>query len=235
MVALIDVCFVAWPRHVDRMRYFERTVTLLKKCLLASRHELRYVCSAESWSVTAEGAAWMEAKCRELGIWLSWRIAEPNFGSNMNRALELGTGSHRFLVLDDWDIVGPLDLSPHCDFLDSNPRFAMVRYSWSPREHVTRWKGPVEGTDLNEIDMSSLYPYGDHPNLRRASYRDEFGPYFEGGDLGKPEINLGGILRRDGWRIAATRERMFLHSGHVSSVEEHWGPGATIQHEGVPA
>ena len=44
----IDIALVTWPNHPRRFQYFQSTFASLKQYLHASRHEIRYVCSAES-------------------------------------------------------------------------------------------------------------------------------------------------------------------------------------------
>jgi hypothetical protein len=234
---MIDVALVAWPRHLDRMRYFQDTVEKLKKNLHASRHQLNYYCSAESAEVNDVARSWMQTFCNLHEITLKWQKPTPDFGTNMNSALEMGRGDYKFLVLDDWELLQPLDISGYARFLSHASEFGIVRFGWSPRKEVTIFGGTVcRGPHMVEILPESVYPYGDHPHLRRSSYKEEFGPYFEGGNLGKPEVHLGGQLRLRKVRIAATPSRYFGHIGEVSSVEEHWSKEtkSEIQWDGTP-
>lgn len=235
----IAICLVAWPNRVARMEYLQETVRRLKRHLIASQHELKWVCSSESQDVTPEGVDWIRKFCFDNHIYLEFHKAAADFGGNMNHALDLGgyyTADYLYLVLDDWWLTQVLDLSVTANFLDNHPDFVIVRHGWSHRPSTTGvLDQKIDGHQ--EFDFAAgRYPYADHPHLRRRTWEQEMGRYQEGGDLGRPEVNMCGRLQTSRWRVALSEQRFYDHGGQVSSVVERCNPDTDLgPREGTPS
>ena len=132
MIADMDIAISTWPNAPFRFEYFCKTVDALREKLTASRHGIRYVCSAETERDPMY--PWMgddlEAYCKEHDIELTWRDAKPNLGANMNAALKLCTGLTIWTQQDDWLLLEPVDVSDGIDFILEHEDVAILRYSW---------------------------------------------------------------------------------------------------------
>lgn len=216
----IDVALVTWPKMEHRRTGFAECVDRLQRLLSASRHAIRYFCSSEIGDVDASGQNWLNEFCHQHGIDLSWRKAEPNLGANMNAALKLCTGSHLLLVQDDMFLQRSLDASMHAEFLDQHREYLFVRFDST----YTTFNGPIDGTDLLDVNMQGRYSYQDEPSLRRADFVDSIGFYLENGPHGSASQSYNRYLnRRPGqWKIARTEPSYFKHGGVKSSMPERW-------------
>jgi len=160
---------------------------------------------------------------------VNYREPPANLGANMNRALGLGrdTGA-RFLLFtqDDWVLTDKLDLEPYCRLLGFLTEVALVRFSWGEGPGQTVFLPQTEGQGPGVVVTRAVDPekshyfYGDQPQLRRATFPDEYGWFVEGGDMGQPEVELGARLRREGFLVAASHKIFFEHCGEKSSVTE---------------
>lgn len=218
----IDLILVTWPNHPKRVAYFRRTVAALKRNLSATRHAVRWLCSAES--LPDPSHPWqgddLEAVCRAESIVLSWRHEPPSLGGAMNTALRLAAADLIFLVQDDWELLEPVDLSDGADLLTEHRDVDLVRYSFPA--HMTSLVGELHGWPL--VDLRAPWPYGDDPALRRRDFTQKFGWYLEGGRHGGSESDMVRRLVKGGARIVATPRPLFGHFGEVASVpavDEH--------------
>ncbi len=223
----IDVILVTWPNHPKRIDYFRRTADALRVRLIASRHVLRYRCSAES--ERDPRSTWhgdeLAAYCSAFDIDLCWRPqgSPASLGANMNAACALAQSESFFLVQDDYELLEPLDLSPGADFLSAHPIVDLLRYSYYQHpEHGTQFRGELDGWRL--VDLDGFWPYGDDPQLRRPSFIQRWGKYLEGDRHGASESDmlLRLVHRRlpGGGRatIAAADRSYFGHFGEVAAV-----------------
>jgi hypothetical protein len=243
----IGVAIVTWPRSIERIQYFKRTMQAMFDNARASRHHLIYFASAERDGVSLNMQRDFYDSVLALfggqrGDFFQWREGPANLGANMNAALTMRgdpPADYLLLLQDDWVLTQPVDLSPYCDFLDGFPRFSMVRFSWpevprhDERAHWIKFASARDQpygdmtiardnrTIIRFLDNSSTYLYGDQPHLRRASYLEEFGPFKEGGDAGEPEVELCGRLKQQGWQVATSEKVLFEHCGDVSSMTTH--------------
>jgi len=220
----IDVAMVTWPNHPARLEYFERIVKSLRDGLTASRHELRFFCSAESQR--DPDRTWcghdVEHLCDEYDISLSWRAETANLGANMNAAMAMCTAPMILLQQDDWRLAYPLDLSPGADFLAEAHTVDLLRYSW-PEDPamlptIEDRRGGWENGGWRQIDIDGKWPYGDDPHLRRRDFMHKFGWYYEGGGHGTASSTLMRFLVKQRATIAAVDKVHFKHCGPVSSV-----------------
>lgn len=227
---MIDVLLVTWPNHAKRIAYFRRTLAALTSRLTASRHTLRYLCSAESQrdpQSTWHGDE-LEALCREHDIALTWRPAgaQASLGAGMNAALRLATAPTLFLVQDDYELLEPLDLSPGAELLVARPAIDLIRYSYFTHpEHGTKFLGALPGAPgFRQVDIHGTWPYGDDPHLRRPDFMDRHGWYVEGGNHGVSEGDMLHRLVRNRAAIAAPDRCYFGHFGEIAAVpldQEH--------------
>jgi len=214
---MIDLVLVTWPNHPARLAYFGDCVNLLTKHLTASRHEIRWLCSAESQRDPAqpwqgEGLAEL---CRERGIALHWREGKAGLGENMNAALRLCTAPLIFLVQDDFYLNEKLDLSPGADFMLEHVEVDLLRYSWPGDDRVTL----VECLDgFRRFDVQGDWPYGDDPHMRRPDFMSRWGWYLERTVHGASEGDMLHRLRRGRANIAAADKLYFGHGGAVTAV-----------------
>ncbi len=218
-IARIDVLLVTWPNHARRIEYFRRTVAALRKHLSASRHALRWLCSAESERDPA--ATWhgdeLAMLCREWEIELRWRDEPASLGGAMNAAARLATAPIYFLVQDDWELLAPLDLSPGAELMLAHPELDILRYSYFEHpEHGTRFAGELDGWRV--VDIDGCWPYGDDPQLRRLDFHRRWGWYLEGGRHGASESQMLLTLVAGRARIAAADRNYFGHFGEVAAV-----------------
>lgn len=218
----IDVCLVTWPNHIARLAYFVTTFYSLKARLKASRHELRWYCSADchyhpdnEWR-DHDRIEWM---LEENSVSFNWKGGPgrpPNLGANMNAAMRMGDGDYIFLVQDDWLLLDDVDLSDGADKIgDFSESF--VRYSWPDQDGMRPIFLSHEG-DFDQIDMSGPWPYGDDPHLRHRKSLETLGYYLEGGGHASASGDFMRRLIEQDAAIFATRRSHFRHIGDVSAV-----------------
>jgi hypothetical protein len=215
----MDVILVTWPNHPRRIEYFHRTVTGLRQKLTASRHLLRWLCSAESEQDPE--STWhgdrLEALCREWDIDLSWRAPPASLGGNMNAGCKLARAEVFLLVQDDFELLEPLDLSPGAEFMARHPVVDLLRYSYYQHpQYGTQFAGEIEGWRLVNID--GFWPYGDDPQMRRPLFQHRWGPYIEDCRHGASEGDMLHRLVAGRATIAAADRSYFGHFGEVSAV-----------------
>ena len=216
-MARISIALVTWPNHPRRIEYFRRGIVDLKRRLcVTDPYALEYVCSAETERDPAQSwhGAEVESLCHAHGVRLQWRHGPANLGANMNAALQMCTGELLLLVQDDWHLEARLDLRDGASFLLSNPRVALLRYSWPAgkctlRDHPDGWR---------RIDINGLWPYGDDPHLRRPDFMERYGWYLEGGHHGTASATLMRDLCTARAEIAVAEQVYFRHIGEVSAV-----------------
>lgn len=218
-MATVDVNLVTWPNHPARWEYFLRTMLALQNHLTASRHEIRWYCSAETERDPRH--AWqgnrLEDFCGRYGIELAWHEGRANLGANMNAALRLGSSPTVLLVQDDWLLLRDLDLSPGVEFMDAGGA-ELLRYSF-PDNDLMRptFHGHEDG--WLRIDLRGRWPYGDDPHLRRRDFVETYGWYLEGGGHGTASATLMRTLMLLCADIAvADRSSYFRHFGDVTAV-----------------
>lgn len=215
----IDVALVTWPNHPARLEYFTQMFGLLEEYLHASRHTLRYLCSAETQQ--DPDRQWMgdelEAYCREKGIRLTWRDAPANTGGNMNSALRLCESECILLQQDDWMLQCTLDLSPGAEFLSSHRHIDILRYSYPDNDRMrpTFIETP---TEYRKIDLLGRWPYGDDPHLRRLDFMEKWGWYYDQGIHGTASSQLMRRLIAGGADIRVADKCYYLHGGPVTAV-----------------
>lgn len=214
---MIDLVLVTWPNHPARLAYFGDCVNLLKKHLTASRHQIRWLCSAES--ERDEKQPWqgeaLASLCEQHGIELHWREGKAGLGENMNAALRLCTAPCIFLVQDDFYLNTPLDLSPGAEFMVEHVEVDLLRYSWPGDERVTLI-GCVDGWQRFKLDGG--WPYGDDPHMRRPDFMERWGWYLENTTHGVSEGDMLHRLIRGNANIAAADKIYFGHGGAVTAV-----------------
>lgn len=219
MNATVDVNFVTWPNHPKRMEYFRGTVAAIAEYLYATRHTIRFHCSAESERDPRH--PWLgdelEQVCRRHNIQLAWRDGPANLGANMNAALRLGGSPTVLLVQDDWLLLRELDLSPGVDFMEAGSA-DLLRYSF-PDWDVMRPTMRAGPDDWLRIDVRGRWPYGDDPHLRRRDFMDRWDWYLEGGGHGSASATLMRQLVAGRADIAVAAETSyFRHFGDVTAV-----------------
>jgi len=214
----MDIAISTWPNAPFRFDYFRQTMVSLIENLSASRHTMRWVCSAETQRDPM--FPWMgdelEAYCKQHAIELSWRDEKPNLGANMNAALKLCTAPVIWTQQDDWKMLHPLDVSPGIDWIQEHREFAILRYSWPDVPRMCpRFVAAPGG--FREILPKSTWFYGDDPHIRRADFQHRWGWYLEGGAHASASQDLMSRLKRGGARIAASSRCYFQHFGQTSS------------------
>ncbi len=218
MPADMDIAISTWPNAPFRFEYFCETMESLRKYLTASRHTIRWVCSAETERDPMQ--EWMGLQltdyCVANNIELRYRYAPPNLGANMNAALKLCTAPVIWTQQDDWKMLHPLDVSPGIDFITRAKEIAILRYSWPDVDRMRpRFRAGPDG--FREIDPVSTWFYGDDPHIRRADFQHKWGWYLEGGAHASASQDLMARLKRGGARIAVSDRCYFQHFGQTSS------------------
>jgi len=216
---MIDVALVTWPNHPARFEYFKKCLAALHEKLNATRHQLRFFCSAESERDPTR--PWLgdelEDLCRELEIALAWRNEKANLGGNMNSALSLCSAPTILLQQDDWMLGYPLDLSPGADFLVANRDVDILRYSWPDNDRM-RPTFAASPDGWRRIDMRGKWPYGDDPHLRRPDFMEKWGWYYDLGGHGTASATLMRKLRMGNADIRVADRCYYAHGGPVTSV-----------------
>ncbi len=206
-MADMDIAISTWPNAPFRFEYFTETMESLRKYLTASRHSIRWVCSAETQRDPMQ--TWMGSElaryCSEHNIGLYWRDAEPNLGANMNAALKLCTASVIWTQQDDWKMLHPLDVSDGIDWIKEHREFSILRYSWPDVPRMCPQFVTAPGGFLEILPRSTWF-YGDDPHIRRADFQHKWGWYLEGGAHASASQDLMGRLKRGGARIAASEK-----------------------------
>lgn len=207
----IDVVMLAWPNHPKRIEYFAKMIAALRSNLQASRHRLRYFCSAENERDPHSGWFGEDLKliCRVEDVALRWRAGGADLGANMNAALRMGSAPWQLLVQDDFQLMNPLDISEGVRFLTEHPDFAAVRYHWGL--YSTQFTGELGGFKVVNID--GPWPFSDAGQLRRRSFSTTYGEYLEGVVHGGSESAMCGVLKAARVKIAASPKPAFKHIG----------------------
>jgi len=237
---MITICLTTWPRSKERVEYCKQAITSVAyrtKSFGDLRHHVEIVCSIESQEVSQSAMRDLTDFLFNSTVRWSVKRTPANLGANLNRVMmgAIWLGADYILLMDDdYMVPAPLDLSPYCDFLDANQKFAMVRLSWTvipagdPRSHWIKFKpGEIEmpnGGKLLEVDPQSTYFYAQQPHLRRAKFHQEYGWHKEGGNHGEPECELNAAIKAGKWRMAASPVQLFKDCGAVSSISdvERW-------------
>ena len=214
----MDIAISTWPNAPFRFDYFVKTIEALRKNLTASRHSIRYVCSAET--ERDPQFTWMGHEltefCAASQIELHWRHATPNLGANMNATLRLCNAPAIWTQQDDWLLLRPVDASDGIDFILNHREFDLLRYSYPDVDRMRpRFHPAPDG--FREVDRNSTWFYGDDPHIRRADFMDVRGWYLEGGVHASASQDLMRRLKQQRARIAVTDQCYFQHFGQTSS------------------
>ncbi len=222
----IDVAMMTWPNHPERFRYFSETCEAMNRFLRASRHELRFFCSAETQH--DPNFAWfgsdLEEVCSEYGITLAWRDENPNLGANMNAAIKMCSAELIYVQQDDWRLLDHVDLSPGADYLMAHRDVDLLRYSWPDNDRMRPAFLDTED-GFRHIDLRSTWLYGDDPHLRRRDFMDKWGWYLEGGHHASASSTLMTKLRRGRARIAVADKCYYGHFAQISAYPNETRPG----------
>jgi hypothetical protein len=227
---MIAICIPTWPNSPERLEYFDRTCQTLRERLTATGHELVYFASSEAQDVPRDLAQELVRLCQKYRVKLTIRHQPANLGANMNAALRLGLDAHPqyvFMCQDDWLITEPLDLAPYCRLLDETENVvAMVRFCWSAHPEHSQPIGPqvftVDDITCRQFQHDKSFRYGDQPQLRRAQFPREYGWFVEGGNMGRPEFEMQGVLRDRHLITVGSPTKYFEHLGTVSTVADHY-------------
>jgi hypothetical protein len=213
----INVSLVTWPNHPARLEYFERTSAALLNYLTARGHALVYVCASEAERDPNQPwlGAELEQLCAARGIALHWHAAPASLGGNMNHALRICTAPVVFLVQDDIELHGPLDLAAGAEYLLAHRDVDLIRYAW-PGDMTHFLPGTRDGWQI--VDTTQGWHYGDEPQLRRPDFTARYGWYVEGGEHGMCEGDMLYRMRRDRATILAAPHCYFGNIGGVSAV-----------------
>ncbi len=221
----IDIVLTAWPNHPVRLANFLTTIWGLQKHLKASRHELRFITSAEVLPCDTYGEYQDEFTmiCHKHDILRSWHEGTPSLGGNMNAAFRLTETPCVFFCQDDFLLVENIDISDAAEWLEAHDDFVMYRYDMSCFKFLDVIDGAVE------VDKNSSFPYGDNPGMWHRRFFDRLGWYKEGGRFGSSEVDMNERVKASDCRIAAHAplkppcpQRPFKHIGEVSSVLDEW-------------
>lgn len=221
MDKIIDIAIPAWPNHPKRLEYVSRVIESLRANLFASRHLLRYFCSAES--ERDPGHEWKGTQltklCEKHGIPLVYRDGPASLGGNMNSAIQMCTSPWILVVQDDWMLRSPIDLSDGVDFMQRRSDIALIRYEVPVRKTGGTAFCGGDG-EFRKVDIAGPWPYGDGPHLRRQDFWTKFGWYKESGKHGRSEVAMQKLLVKRNANIWATAASHFQNIGDVASVPE---------------
>lgn len=214
---MIDVVITTWPNHPKRLEYFRQTLLSMVQGLTASRHKLRYLCSAETQRDPA--SEWcgdgLAALCADHGVSLHWRHAPASLGANMNAALRPCVTPSRLLVQDDCPLIVPLDLSDGAEIMEAERGISLIRYEWPPQPHRTTLH--EYGGGWRQFELVNRC-YGDRANLFPSWFAERHGWFAEGGGHGNSEWKMSDRLKNDGAVILAPLTQHFAHIQGVPSV-----------------
>ena len=212
---MIDVAITAWPNCARRLHYFKKVATALLGGLTASRHELRFLCSAESHHLPGE--EWRGEKltqfCDANGIQLFWRNKPPSMGGNCNDIIGHCAAPLILMMQDDWLLKTPLDLSDGADLMLADTSIDIVRYSYGQgaskpefTEHPDGWKRFI---------LTAPWPYGMDPHMIRGTFADTWGPFHDEPNSVACEGDMLWRLVDGKADIAAADQQYFYHRGEA--------------------
>lgn len=215
---MIDVAICTWPNHPERFDYFQRMIESLTTNLIASRHMLRFFCSAET--AHDPDFEWMgsglSCLCEMMGIELHWRDAPPNLGANMNAAIRMCSAPIIFVQQDDWCLDHPLDLSPGAEFMLEHKEVDLLRYCWPDNDRM-RPTFIDQPDGYRRINMRGRWPYGDEPHMQRQDFVQKWGEFLEGGIHASASSALMTKLRDGKANIRVADKNYYHHFGKISS------------------
>lgn len=222
MPGVIDFVFVTFPNHPRRMEYLRRVWDSLQEHLVASRHRIRWLCSAESERDPT--CCWcgesLRTFCAQNSIELVWRNGPASLGAGMNSAVALCTSPAYVVCQDDYHLEVPLDISIPIDFMLRHQDVDLLRLGYFTHPtNGTKFTGDIE-PGFRAVDMTCSWPYGDEPHIRRQDFMPWWGEYTEGGLHGKSERDMLEKLVRGSAKLAAMDRSYFGHIGAVAAVPE---------------
>jgi hypothetical protein len=213
----IDVVLVTWPNHPKRMEYLQHVWRTLQEKLTASRHTLRFVCSAES--ERDPECVWCGEQlvgfCEYWNIPLTWHTGPASLGAGMNAAIKATKSDLAFVHQDDFELLYPLDLSPGAEFLSSHQEASLIRYGYPPPRFEWRLLDYAGG--WKRFDLEAHWPYGDEPHLQRRDFTDRHGWYVEGVGHASEGMMLHRLIA-DNAIILAADKSYYGHCGNVSAL-----------------
>lgn len=220
-MALIDVVIQTWPNHPQRLEYFSTTVEAAMRFLTASDDELSFRVSSESHR--CEDSAWcsvaLEAQCKRWHLPLHYRSSAPDIGAHLNEIWRTSTADLLFLLQDDWELLRPLDISAGARRI--RDKTVGVRY-WAH----TDYQGENDNGFV-QVKRDAIWSYGDNPALWGKSFHASLGPFHEGGQLGRHEIDMYERLGASNLTVLAASELerdssyWFRHLGRVTTTPRH--------------
>ena len=213
----ITIVFTTWPNHPKRWQYFMTCIPRVLEMMTASQHEIRYVVVSESEKdpLNEWYGPQLKAFCWNNHLPLSFRQGKPNLGAMMNDAMRASHTKYTMIVQDDWFLEMPCDLSPGIALMEEHPEIDIIRYSW-PAHMISPPIGDFYG--WRRINPNGMWPYGDDPHIRRASFTERFKPYIEYGHHGASEGDMVYEFGRKNAFVLLADKLYFGHCGEVSAV-----------------
>lgn len=225
----IDIGLTAWMRFLDRFEYFVIVVNSLRAHVVAKNPDIRFrfICAYET-EAPAELQDIFHRYCSERNIELVGHSGPPSLGATLNLLHETCQSPYLLYVQDDFRLNVPLPLTEDVAFLESNPGFACVNYSFKrvlPEHRMPLDVGP-DSMPLCEISADTHNFYSDHPHLKRRGFLEATGPFLtHDSSVCEMEMNqrIRGLVRSGKPLRMAGRGNgrgFFLHIGTTSSMPE---------------
>jgi hypothetical protein len=225
----VDIGLTAWTRYVERLEYFVIVVNALHAHVVAKNPTItcRFVCAYET-EAPADLLAVFRDYCAARKIALVPHVGPPSLGATLNLLFEVCRSPYVLYIQDDFRLNVGLTLTADVAFLESQPTFASVAYSFKrvPAEHRIPLPDDGQSIPLCEISPNTHNFYSDHPHLKRRSFHELTGPFMTH-DSCTCEMDMNHRIRRlaqAGHPLRAAGRGngrgFFLHIGTTSSMTE---------------
>jgi len=218
-VAKIDVILSAFPRSMDRVHYMNQTVAALKQRLVATEHELRWVCGSESQKLDENAKQAQEELCKHQGIEIVYNPGKPALGRNLNHVIGQTNGDYVFYVQDDWILNENIDLAAGVECLERNPDVSYIRYFW--QQYKLHGEPNWIGDEFIALPQQFPHQFSHNPYLAPRRFYEQIGPFYEKTNAKNEEL-VNNKLKGLGLVVGARFPSVFYHVGQVSAMPDKY-------------
>ncbi len=214
----IRLQIMAWPRHVERAEYLERTLAGLDRFLSFGDLPVDRVVSSESVNCHTEAVRLQESGCARHGYRLAWRSGAPSVGGHVNDAIAAGpVWDWIFYCQEDHEPIAPIDVAGAMRLLQEHPEFLMARFFVTGR---TSDPLPIPGFAnwFELLPETAPYFWCHAPYLATHRMYQALGPFAQ--DRSEQVANRRAKALR--FRIAMHQPNVFRHIGLVTNMPEKW-------------
>jgi len=241
----VDVALSAWPRFAARLEYFRTALVSVRKHLVDAYPQISFrLLSTYEVDSPADLRRMWEACCREHSVEAIPHEGPPSLGGSLNLLFSRVTAPYALYLQEDFCIKRLPHFIDDLAFLEHNPDFGSLRYSFRrvTAEHRTLLRvGNDRLGDLWELSPAAVNYYSDHPHLRRRTLFATVGPYRTDGNA-RCELDMNARMKQlssqgHPSRIAGRGPGygLVLHIGTTSSMPEKYAGFKHRPHPAPPA